>query len=136
LSGTVQDIIPSVTTTNFKSHYIPKATIKAVPGAPTITKPTASASVTVANNSGGTVHGILRSQPTTGDYIKITPGVSTTAGSATSTASAAANSAGVISSSTTGGTVSGTAATVAVTNTTPDTAIRYIKIYDGSYTIV
>lgn len=134
LTGTAKDIVPTVTTTNFKSHYIPKATIKAVPGAPTITKPTASASVAVATNGNGTVSGVLTSAPS-GDYIKITPGVSLTAGSAKSNASAAANSAGVISVDTTGGSVSGTAATISVTNNTADTATRYIKIYDGSYTI-
>lgn len=134
LSGTEEDITTTINSTNFKSHYIPKATIKAVPVAPTITKPTASASVAVADNAGASVSGVLSSQPT-GDYIKITPSVSTTAGSATSNASAAANSAGVITASTTGGTVSGTAATVSVENNTPTTAARYIKIYDGSYTI-
>ena len=134
LTGTEKDIVPTVTTTNFKSHYIPKATIKAVPGTPTITKPTATASVTTETNDGGAVSGVLTSAPS-GNYIKITPGVSTTAGSAKSTASAAANSAGVISASTTGGSVSGTATTVTVTNNTPASAARYIEIYDGSYTI-
>lgn len=134
LTEAEQAIRPTVNTADFKSHYIPKATIKAVPGAPTITKPTASASVAVADNAGASVSGVLSSQPT-GDYIKITPSVSTTAGSATSNASAAADSAGVITASTTGGTVSGTAATVSVTNNTPTTAARYIVIYDGSYTI-
>lgn len=134
LTGTEKDIVPTVTATNFKSHYIPKATIKAVPTTPTITKPTATASVTTATNGGAAVSGVLASAPA-GDYIKITPGVSTTAGSAKSNASAAANSAGVISAATTGETVSGTAATVAVTDITPASAARYIKIYDGSYTI-
>jgi hypothetical protein len=134
LTGAEQNIVPTVTTTNFKSHYIPKATIKAVPGTPTITAPTASASVAVATNGNGTVSGVFTSAPS-GNYIKITPGVSTTAGSAKSNASAAANSAGVISTATTGGTVSGTAATVSVTNNTPASAARYIEIYDGSYTI-
>lgn len=134
LTGTEKDIVPTVTTTNFKSHYIPKATIKAVPGTPTITKPTASANVAVATNGGATVSGVLTSAPS-GDYLKITPGVSLTAGSAKSNASAAANSAGVISTATTGDSVSGTAATVSVTNNTPASAARYIKIYDGSYTI-
>lgn len=134
LTGTEKDIIPTVTATNFKSHYIPKATIKAVPTAPTITNPTASASVAVATNGNGTVSGVLTSAPS-GNYIKITPGVSLTAGSAKSNASAAANSAGVISAITTGGSVSGTAATVSVTNNTPASAARYIEIYDGGYTI-
>lgn len=134
LTGAEKDIIPTVTTTNFKNHYIPKATIKAVPGAPTITAPTASASVAVASKAGTTVSGVLTSAPS-GDYIKITPSVSTTDGSAKSNASAAANSAGVITAATTGGTVSGTAATVSVTNNTLATAARYIAIYDGSYTI-
>lgn len=135
LTEAEQNIRPTVNTADFKSHYIPKATIKAVPGAPSITKPTASASVAVADNAGASVSGVLSSAPTSGDYITITPSVSTTAGSAISNASAAANSAGVITASTTGGTVSGTAATVSVTNNTPTTAARYIKIYDGSYTI-
>lgn len=134
LTGTEKDIVPTVTATNFKSHYIPKATIRAVPTAPTITAPTASASVAVATNGNGAVGGVLTSAPS-GNYIKITPGVSLTAGSAKSNASAAANSAGVISATTTGGSVSGTAATVSVTNNTPASAARYIKIYDGSYTI-
>ena len=134
LTGVEKDIVPTVTTTNFKSHYIPKATIKAVPGAPTITQPTASANVAVATNGNGTVSGVLTSAPS-GNYLKITPGVSLTAGSAKSNASAAANSAGVISASTTGSSVSGTAATVSVTNNTPASAARYIEIYDGSYTI-
>lgn len=134
LTGTEKDIVPTVTATNFKSHYIPKATIKAVPTAPTITAPTASASVAVATNGNETVSGVLSSAPS-GNYIKITPGVSLTAGSAKSNASAAANSAGVISATTTGGSVSGTAATVSVTNNTPASAARYIEIYDGSYTI-
>jgi hypothetical protein len=134
LTGTEKDIVPTVTATNFKNHYIPKATIKAVPANPTITAPTASASVAVATNGNGTVSGVLTSAPS-GNYIKITPGVSLTAGSAKSNASAAANSAGVISAATTGGTVSGNAATVTVTNNTPATAARYIKMYDGSYTI-
>lgn len=134
LTGTEKDIVPTITATNFKSHYIPKATIKAVPTAPTITKPTASASVAVATNGNGTVSGVLTSAPS-GNYIKITPDVSLTAGSAKSNASAAANSAGVISTVTTGESVSGTAATVSVTNNTPTSAARYIKIYDGNYTI-
>lgn len=134
LTGTAKDIVVTLNKSNHKTHYIPKATIKAVPGAPTITKPTASANVSLATNGGENVTGVLTSAPS-GNYIKITPGVSTTAGSATSTASAAANSAGVISASTTGGTVSGTAATVTVTNNTSASAERYIKIYDGSYTI-
>jgi hypothetical protein len=134
LTGAEKNIVPTVTTTNFKNHYIPKATIKAVPGTPTITAPTASASVAVATNGNGTVSGVLTSAPS-GNYIKITPGVTLTAGSAKSNASAAANSAGVISTATTGGSVSGTAATVSVTNNTPASAARYIEIYDGSYTI-
>lgn len=135
LTGTDVTVKPEVVDTNFKDYYVPVATIKAVPSAPTISKPSASASVSVADNAGATVSGVLTSAPSTGDYIKITPDLVTTDGTAKSNASAATNGAGVVSASTTGGTVTGSASTVSITNKTTSDAARYIKIYDGSYTI-
>ena len=135
LTGTDVTVKPEVVDTNFKDYYVPVATIKAVPSAPTISKPSASASVSVADNAGATVSGVLTSAPSTGDYIKITPDLATTDGTAKSNASAATNGAGVVSASTTGETVTGSASTVSITNKTTSDAARYIKIYDGSYTI-
>lgn len=134
LTGDSVTVKPEVTTTGLKNFYVPVATIKAVPGAPTVTAPTITRAVSVAATNSISTSGVLSTAPSSGNYLTITPSTTVTKGSSKSVASAATNSAGVVSTSTTGGTVTGTTASeinVSVTSTSS----KYIKIYDGSYTI-
>lgn len=126
-----KSIVPEVSS-NLDEIYIPFAEVTTTPGTPTITKPTATGSVTLATD-GGSFDGALTTQPASGHYIVITPVVATTAGSVKSTATTI-STAGVVKA-TTYSVPSGSAAAVNVTNNTPTTAKRYIPIYDGSYTI-
>ena len=117
--------------------YIPITGIQAVASAPTITKPTVTGSVNIRLD-GSIVAGILDTKPTSTDaqYITIQPIVTIVAGSAKSNASAKTTGAGVVTASTTGSSVQSSASSIAVTDNTPQSAMRWIKVFNPTdYTI-
>lgn len=119
--------------TNF---YIPVVTVPSSSSVNnSVTNPTVDLTAGAAyGGSGapsGSVSGFTSTQPS-GAYVVITPGKNVTSGTVTSTVSSITISKGI----TAGGTISGGTDTDNIGVTDGTTTNYYVKVYDGSYTVV